>query len=85
MPRQIVYLELPFIGHATGRLRKELLLLVNRFYPQIDPKLYFKNNVLLTLTIDDAQFLINIIIFTVNNDSLISLITNDYTFQIVIS
>ena len=44
MPRQIVYLELPFIGHATGSLRRELLLLVNRFYPQIDPKLYFKNN-----------------------------------------
>ena len=43
-PRQILYLELPFIGHATTQLRKELLLLINRFSPHTDPKLYFRNN-----------------------------------------
>ena len=43
VPRRTVYINLPFIGDQTSKLLEEIRQLMCRFYPQINPRFYFKN------------------------------------------
>ena len=38
------YAQLPFIGTDNAQMHKELLDIMGKFYPQIDPKFYFRHN-----------------------------------------
>ena len=42
--KQSVFVSIPYIGTDSAKLRSEILSLLSKFYPQIQPKLYFKNN-----------------------------------------
>ena len=42
--KELLYLGLPFIGVQTGKLVSELNAIVTKFYPQIQPKFYFRNS-----------------------------------------
>ena len=37
-----LYLQLPLISSQTGKLKCEVLTLVNKFFPQTDSKSYFR-------------------------------------------
>ena len=39
-----MYFELQYIGTATNQLPQEVISLINRFYPHIDPRVYFRND-----------------------------------------
>ena len=43
--KDVLYLRIPFLsGCLNGDLRKEILKLVNRFYPQVDLRIRFRND-----------------------------------------
>jgi len=43
--RKVVYFSIPYINHSVNsKLKKDIILLCNRFYPQLNIKLVFSNN-----------------------------------------
>ena len=45
--KQKLYLNLPYVGHHTDKIRRELLSLLSRYFPQIQPIFYFDCNITL--------------------------------------
>ena len=39
--KQKLYLNLPYVGHLTDKIKRELLALLSRYFPQIQPIFYF--------------------------------------------
>ena len=44
VPKQDIYLCIPYIGKQSIALKKEISTIISKFYPQTRPKLYFKNS-----------------------------------------
>jgi len=44
VPKRTVYLELPFIGYHTNKLKHEVNLIMTKYYPHIQARYYFRNN-----------------------------------------
>jgi hypothetical protein len=42
--RQTCYVQLPFLMHQTSKLKSEVLVLLQKFYPQLETMFYFRNN-----------------------------------------
>jgi len=44
VPKRTLYLELPYIGNQTGKLKQDLNLIMSKFFPHIQVRYYFRNN-----------------------------------------
>ena len=43
VPREPLYIQLPFLGKQTNKLIDELSNLISRFFPAVEPKFYFRS------------------------------------------
>ena len=41
---QTCYIQLPFLMYQTNELKSDVLALIQKFYPQLKPMFYFRNN-----------------------------------------
>jgi len=44
VPKRILYLELPYIGFHTNKLKHEVNLIMSKYFPHIQPRYYFRNS-----------------------------------------